>query len=145
VGASSAEIERQIAETRQRLDANLKLLERRAVSGARKAARVAAMVGIGLASAAAVSFAIYRLTRRRSHAATVKDAVPASIRHLPSRVTNALRNRPATVKVVVAGSDDSRSPSPWRTIAERVATTVAVSTAGALASRIVKRRGPAPK
>jgi hypothetical protein len=41
--------------------------------------------------------------------------------------------------VVVADAGDSRGPSTWRAIAEKVATTIAVSAAGALASRILKR------
>jgi hypothetical protein len=139
VGASSPEIERQITETRQHLDANLKVLERRAVSGARKAARVAAVVGIGIVSAAAVGFVAYRLTRDRSPAAVVRDAVPGSFRRLLRGVANAFEHRPRTVKVVVADAGDSRGPSTWRAIAEKVATTIAVSAAGALASRILKR------
>jgi hypothetical protein len=140
VGASSAEIERQITETRQHLDANLKVLERRAASGARKAARVAAMIGVGVASAAAVGLVAYRLTRHRSPAAVVRDAVPGSFRRLLRRVANAFEQRPRTVKVVVADADDSGGPSTWRAIAEKVATTVAVSAAGALVSRILKGR-----
>ncbi|TMB97048.1 MAG: hypothetical protein E6J40_08970 [Chloroflexi bacterium] len=141
MGSSAAEIERQITETREHLDANLRVLERRAARGARKAARVAAIAVVSVASAAAVGYAVYRLTRHRSPAAVVRDAVPRSIRHLPSKVAKVLKHRPATVKVVATGSDAPRGQSPWRTIAEKVATAVAVSMAGAFASRIVKSGG----
>ncbi|TMD91010.1 MAG: hypothetical protein E6I73_05840 [Chloroflexi bacterium] len=141
MGSSAAEIERQITETREHLDANLRVLERRAAKGARKAARVAAIGVVGVASAAAVGYAVYTLARHRSPAAVVRDAVPRSIRHLPRKVAKVLKHRPAKVKVVAAGSDAPRGQSSWRTIAEKVATAVAVSIAGALASRIIKPGG----
>ena len=140
MGASSAEIERQITETRQHLDANLKVLERRAGSEARRAARTAAVVGVGLASAAAVGLAVYRLRRRRSPAAVVRGAVPESIRRLPRTIGRTLRRRP-TVKVIVADTDDARASSAWLSIVQNVASTLAVSAAGALASRIFSPGG----
>jgi hypothetical protein len=143
VGTSSAQIERQITETRQHIDANLSVLERRAASGARRVGRIAIMTGAGLAAAAVAGIAIYMLTRRRTPAVIVKDAVPGSIRDLPKSVAKVLRRRLPTVRVTVADADDSRGSSPWRTMVQKVAITVVVSTAGALASRILKpRRGP---
>ncbi len=142
MGASSAQIERQITETRQHLDANLNVLERRAASGARRVGRIAIITGAGLAVAAAAGVVIYMLTRRRTPAVIMKDAVPGSIRDLPKSVARVLRRRLPTVRVVVADADDSRASGPWRTMAQKVATTVAVSAAGALASRILRpRRG----
>jgi hypothetical protein len=138
VGDSSAQIERQITETRQHIDANLAVLERRAASGARRAARIAVMTAAGLAAAAVVGFAAYRLTRRRSPG--VLDFVPDSIRRLPRRFGRALGRRP-TVKVIVADAPESRRPNPWRSTAQKVASTLAVSAAGALASRIFASGG----
>ena len=66
MGTSSTEIERQIEETRSHLDANLTVLQGRVASGARRAARIAAMVGMGLVTAAAIGVGVYALRRRRS-------------------------------------------------------------------------------
>jgi len=65
MGASSPEIERQIAQTRQHLDANLSVLEHRAASTAKRVTRIAVAIGLGVAAAAAAGFAVFRLVRRR--------------------------------------------------------------------------------
>jgi len=143
MGASSAEIEQQITETRQHLDANLRVLERRAASGVRRVARAAAIVGVGIASAALVGFVAYRLTRQRSRASAVMDAMPRSFRRLFRRVAHAFEHRPRMINV--ANAEVSRGPSTWWTIAEKVGTAVAVSAAGALVTRILKPRGESQK
>ena len=107
MGDSSAEIDQQIKETRQHLEANLGVLESRAVSGARRLARIGALVGIGLAATAGVVLVVYAVRRRRSVAARLHHVVPGSIR-------------------------------AWRPIAEKVATTLAMSAATAISSRILR-------
>lgn len=74
MGVSSTEIERQIGETRSHLDANLTVLEARVASGARRAGRIAAMVGIGLVTAVAIGAAVYMLRRRPSLSARTHDS-----------------------------------------------------------------------
>ena len=68
-------------------------------------------------------------------------AIPFFDKYLPRKVAKVLKHRPAKVKVVAASSDAPRGQSSWRMIAEKVATAVAVSIAGALASRIIKPGG----
>src|SRR5439155_17602685 len=65
MGASSAEIDRQIRETRGQLDEKLALLEKRAASGARRYGRIAAGVAAGVA-AIAIGVVLYRRRRQRS-------------------------------------------------------------------------------
>ena len=139
MGASSAEIDQQIKETRQHLDENLDLLERRAVSGAKRMARIGAAVGVGLAATAGVVLVVYALKRRRSVAARLRDVVPGSIRDLPRGLSKKLRRRPA-VKVVITGDKQSGDSPAWRSIAQKVATTFAVSAATAVSSRILRPR-----
>lgn len=137
MGASSAEIDQQIKETRQHLDDNLDVLERRAVSGAKRIARIGVAVGVGLAATAGVVLAVYALRRRRSVAARLHDAVPGSIRDLRRDLSRKLRRRPA-VKVVIAGEGQSGDSQAWRSIAQKVASTLAVSAATAISSRILR-------
>lgn len=140
MGDSSPEIDKQIKETREHLDENLLMLERRAASGARRVARIAVIAGIGLAATAGIGFAVYRLRRRRSALGRIHDAVPRSIRRSSRNVLKRLRRPLPTVEVVIAGPDKSRTPSVWRSAAEKIATTVAVSAATAMTSRIVRPR-----
>lgn len=104
MGASSPEIEQQIKETRQHLDDNLDVLERRAFSGAKRLARIGVAVGVGLAATAGVVLAVYTLKRRRSLAAKVRDAVPGSIRRLPRRFSVKLKMRPAVKALAVSAA-----------------------------------------
>jgi hypothetical protein len=146
MGASSAEIDQQIKETRQHLDENLDVLERRAVSGAKRMVRIGVAVGVGLAATAGVVLAVYALRRRRSVAARLREVVPATIRDLPRDLSKKLRRRPA-VKVVIAGEEQSGDSQAWKSIAQKVAGTLAVSAASAISSRMLRprqRRTPAP-
>lgn len=139
MGDSSAEIDQQIKETRQHLEANLGVLESRTVSGARRAVRIAALVGIGLAATAGVALVVYAVRRRRSVAARLHDVVPGSIRDLPRGLSKKLK-RPRAVKVVIADDAQSSDSRAWRAIAEKVATTLAMSAATAISSRILRPR-----
>ena len=140
MGASSPEIDQQIKDTRQQLDANLVVLERRAASTARRAVRIAAAAGIGLVAAAGIGFAVYKLRRRRSLAARVHDALPRSMRRLPRNLVRNARRPLPTVKVVIAASGKGREPGAWESMAQKVATTVAASAAGGLTSHFVGRK-----
>jgi hypothetical protein len=137
MGDSSAEIDQQIKETRQHLEANLGVLESRAVSAARRVARIGALVGIGLAATAGVVLVVYAVRRRRSVAARLHDVVPGSIRDLRRGVSKKLK-RSRAVKVVIADDAHSRDSPAWRRIAEKVATTLAMSAATAISSRILR-------
>ena len=68
MGSSAREIERQIKETRERMDDNLTELEGQAASGARRYGRIAAIV-VGVVAIGGAGFLIYR----RMHRPTLKD------------------------------------------------------------------------
>jgi hypothetical protein len=69
MGASSREIERQIKETRARMDANLSRLEDRAASNAVRYGTIAA-IGLGALAIGGVAFLVYR--RKRGHQLKVR-------------------------------------------------------------------------
>jgi len=79
MGASAAEIDRQINTTRDQIDANLDVLERRAVSGAK---RVGALAAAGLVTGlvmAGVVYLVYQKVRRPSLAGRVREMLPDSL------------------------------------------------------------------
>jgi hypothetical protein len=143
MGASAAEIDQQIKDTRQHLDANLEVLEARAARKARQVGRIAAAVAAGVAASAGIAFLVYRLRRRSTASSRIRDAMPESIRHAV-KASRKLKGPLPSVKVVVADPEKMRVPSAWESIARKVATTVAVSVAGGLASRLLARRAADP-
>jgi hypothetical protein len=87
VGASADEIDRQIASTRDHLDANLDVLESRAVLGAKRAGVIAAAgLAAGLAIAG-VAFLVYRRVRRPS---PPREARPGRWRPMARKLAPAL-------------------------------------------------------
>jgi hypothetical protein len=106
MGASTDEIDRQINETRDHIDQNLGVLEKRAASNAMRYGRIAAAV-LGVVSAAAVGVLIYRRMNRPSRREQLQSMVieamrnlPDSLRDLPDEVTSRLKKPLPTVKVV---------------------------------------------
>ena len=79
MGASADEIDRQIASTRHHLDANLDVLESRALLGAKRAGVIAAAgLAAGLAIAG-VAFLVYRRVRRPPRAREARPPRSESI------------------------------------------------------------------
>jgi hypothetical protein len=140
MGDSSTEIEGQIDETRSHLDANLTVLEGRVAAGARRAGRIAAMIGIGLVAAVGIGAAVYTLRRRRSLSTRIHDSVPESVRHLPRTVASKLRRPLPAVEVVIGDPEAVRRPNTWQSIAQSVGASHAVPIASALAARILRSR-----
>lgn len=140
MGDSSTEIERQIEQTRSHLDANLTVLQGRLASSARRAGRIAAMIGIGLVAAVGVGAAVYTLRRRRSLSTRIHDSRPGSVRHFPRTVARKLKRRLPEIKVVIVDPEEVRGSSTWQSIAQSVAASHAVPIASALAARILRSR-----
>ena len=130
MGATSHEIDREIRETRSRLDQDLKVLEERAATNARRIGLVAAGVGVGIL-AVALGVIVYR---RRQQGARVKNLLE-SLRRLPDDVSSRMKDR-LPLKVVV--TDRAREESASGTVVgiiRKVAPAVIGSAAGAIASR----------
>ena len=140
MGASSAEIDQEIRDTRNELDQKLSVLERRAASGARRYGRYAAGVTVGIL-AVTVGVVLYRRRRDRAIVRQLHQVLFETIRDLPEEVTSRLKKK-LPVRVVVTGRDsDESSPNPWMSLVQRVAPTVVGSAAGAAFARM---RGTPP-
>ena len=137
MGAPTDEIGRQIAETREHVDENLTILEKRAAANAR---RVAIIVAAGVAAGLVVgggAFLIYRHMRKPGMSERLHDMIPDALTDLPETIRTRFKGRP--VKVVISSGEDRESV--WESIARRVAPAVATTMVGAVTARIVRQRG----
>jgi len=129
MGASAREIEREIKETRERMDENLTRLEGTAASKAARYARWAA-VGVGVLATAGIAFAVYRHTRKPTLRDRMSDASVERLRELLEQFREELPS--VTVKV------NDRSPREPRTL-ETVVRKVAPAIIGTASTAVLQR------
>ena len=140
MGASSAEIDQEIKDTRRELDQKLGVLEQRAASGARKYGRYAAGVAAGIV-VVGIGVVIYRWRRERALVRQLHQVVFETIRDLPEEVTSRLKEK-LPIKVVVSDrAHEEGTSNPWMDLAQKIAPTVVGSAAGAAVARM---RGTPP-
>jgi len=96
MGASAREIERQIKETRARMDRNLSRLEGRAARGAWRYGRVAAAV-VGVAIVAGAGLLIYRRMHRPTLRDRLDDLSVDNLRVLIAEAADQIRDRVPSV------------------------------------------------
>lgn len=140
MGSSSAEINDQIASTRQHLDANLDVLEKRATSGMKRAGMLG---GIGLGAGLLVG-GIAFLVFRRLHKPTVRDRVQDAMPDLSEfqkELKKRFGNKPYKIVITSADADTGERGSLWESTARKVAPTIVTSAASALMAAVINRRG----
>ena len=115
MGASAREIEREIKETRDRMDANLNRLDGTAANRAVRYGRWAA-AGIGVLAVAGVAFLVYRRTRKPSLRDRVSDASIERLRELLDKFREEMPS--VTVKV---NDRQAKEPGTIESIVRRVA------------------------
>ena len=126
MGASAREIEQQIKETRDRMDANLGVLEGRAASGAKRYGKIAAVV-VAVAGVAAGGYLIWRKTRRPTLTHRLDRLSPESLHELAEEVMDRLKKRVPSVRVTVNEQDGrpGRLESIFRKLAPALVGTAA--------------------
>ena len=134
MGASAREIERQIEETRARMDDNLTRLEGQAQSSARRYGTIGGVV-LAAALLGGLAFLIYRRTRTP----TLRDRLDGlSIDHLRALVAEAsesLRDRLPSVTVRV-NEKTEEEPGTVESIIRKVAPALVGTAGSALLSRV---------
>ena len=85
MGASTDQIDRQIRETRERMDENLGVLEERATSNAVRYGRIVAIVA-GAAALGVAGFLVYRRVRKPSLKSRLQDMSPDSLRDMAGEI-----------------------------------------------------------
>jgi len=134
MGASSAEIDQEIKDTRGELDQTLEVLERRAARRLRGYGKVAAGVAIGVAAVVA-GVLVYRRRRERKVVNRFHRAL-SDARSLPEEMTSKLKQR-LPIKVVITDRDgESRGGTAWTGIAGKIAPTLVGSATGAIMARL---------
>jgi hypothetical protein len=138
MGASAAEIDRQISSTRDQIDANLDVLERRAVSRAKRVGTFAAAGLVAGLAIAGVAYLVYRKVRKPSLAERVREMLPDALADLPDDIKSRLKARP--FKVVITDRSEDARPGTWQSIGRRLAPTLVSSAAGAVMARATRGR-----
>jgi hypothetical protein len=136
MGASAREIERQIKETRERMDDNLNELEGRAASNAVRYGRIAAIAAALLAIGGA-GFLIYR----RMHRPSLKDRLDGlsieNLRELAQELSERLKEQLPSVTVSV-NEKGPEQPGMIGSIVRKVAPAVVGTVSTALLERVAR-------
>ena len=139
MGASAREIERQIVETRARMDDNLTRLEGRAQSSAKRYGRIAGVV-LGAALLGGLAFFVYRRTRKPTLRQRLDGLSIDHLRALTSEAAGSMRDRLPSVTVRF-NEKTEREPGTVEGILRKVAPALVGTAASALLSRVAA--GPA--
>ena len=141
MGASAREIERQIKETRDRMDDNLTELEGRAASSAARLGRLVA-IGLGVLATGAAAFFIYRRMRKP----TLKDRLDGlsveKLRSFAEDFSGRLKDELPSVTVTVNEKAD-REPGTIESILRKLAPALAGTASTALLERVARSSGEA--
>ena len=141
MGSSAAEIDRQIASTRDHLDENLGVLEKRAASGAKKVGGMAAAGLVAGLAVAGLAYLVLRKVRKPSLGERVNDIMPDAFADLRDDLKKRFGNRP--FRVVITSGDAARAESGgslWQATARKVAPAAATAAASALVARLMNRK-----
>jgi hypothetical protein len=132
MGASAREIEREIKETRDRMDANLTRLEGTAASRAVRYGRWAAL-GVGVLAVAGVAFVVYRRARKPKLRDRLSEASVERLRDLLEKFREELPS--VTVKV---NDRSAQEPGTVEAIMRKVAPAIIGSASTAVLERIAR-------
>jgi len=137
MGASKDQIEREIRETRERMDENLELLEDRAVSNAVRYGRIA-VVALLVTAAGVAGFLMYRRMRRPGVKERLERLSPESLREFAVEIGTHVKERFPSVTVTV---NEKKEPEPWplQSILRRVAPTIIGSASTAVVEKLTRR------
>ncbi len=136
MGPSTDQIEREIRETRERLDENLELLEDRAVSNAVRYGRIAA-VALVVTAAGVAGFLMYRRMRRPAVKERLERLSPESLRELAVEIGTHVKERFPSVTVTINEKKEPE-PRPLQSILRRVAPTILGSASTAVIEKLTR-------
>ncbi len=136
MGASAREIERQINETRERIDVNLDELESRATSKAVRYGKIAAVLA-GVVAAGGLAYVVYRRMRKP----TLKDRLDGlsvdSLRELAQDVSARMKEQLPSVTVHVNEPAPSE-PGMLESIVRKVGPAIVGTASTALLERVAR-------
>jgi hypothetical protein len=125
MGASTDQIDRQIKETRERMDENLGTLEERAANNAVRYGKIAAIV-VAAALAGGAAFLIVRRLRKPTLGQRLQGMSPDAMRELAgelrSRIKDARKSMPSVT--VTVNDKEKAEPGTLESIVRKVAPAV---------------------
>ena len=148
MGASSDEITRQIAETREEIESKIVTLRERgevAIRRGKRVALIAAGVGAGIAVVGIGAFVVYRMTRPPSTRERIERVIPTGwwgrITGLRRAVTDGVRRQVPPMRVYVGDHRVGEEPpsSNVQKIALRFAQAAGTAIGGAIVQRLLQR------
>lgn len=139
MGASAREIERQIKETRDRMDQNLTRLEGSAANNAVRFGRIAA-VGAGVLAIAAAAFIVYRRTRKPTLRDRLDDVSLDRVRELVEKLRDELPSVTVTVN-----DKSAREPGMFEAIMRKVAPALIGTASTAVLERVSRSSSTEPQ
>lgn len=135
MGASADEIDRQIKDTRDRMDENLEVLEKRATSKAVRYGKLAALV-IGAAAVGGAGFLLYRRLRKPTLKDRLQGMSIGSLRGWADELTARLKRLPSVTLTVNERGDEE--PGVFENIVRRVAPAAVGTASTALLHRMTR-------
>jgi hypothetical protein len=137
MGASADQIEREIRETRDRMDENLGVLEDRAVSNAFRYGRVA-LIALVVAGGSLGGFLLFRRMRRPSIKDRLEGLSPEALRGLAVELGARVKNQMPSVTVTV-NEKKEKEPGPVQSILRRVAPTLIGTASTAVIEKVTRQ------
>jgi hypothetical protein len=135
MGASADQIEREIRETRERMDENLGVLEDRAVSNAVRFGRIAAVVLV-VAGAGLAGFLMYPRVRRPALKERLEAVSAEAVRDLAVEIGTRVKEKYPSVTVTV---NERKEPGPVQSILRKVAPTLIGTASTAVIEKMTRR------
>jgi len=136
MGASANEIDRQIKETRDRMDENLGELEDRATSNAMRYGKVAA-VAIGVVVAGGIAFLLYRRFRKPTLKDRLQGMSMESLRDLADEMAARLK-KPLPSVTLTVNDRGAGDPGMLQSIVRKMAPAIVGTASTALIERVTR-------
>jgi cobalamin biosynthesis protein CobT len=143
MGASANEIDRQIKETRDRMDENLGVLEERASSNAMRYGKVAAVV-LGVIAAGGAAIVLYRRHRRPSMKNRLRAMSVESLRDLADEMATRLKRPLPSVRLTV-NDQSAEEPGMFESIVRKVAPAIVGTASTAVMEKVMDEAARAPR
>lgn len=145
MGASTNEIDRQIRETRDRMDENLGELEERATSNAVRYGKIAA-VAVGVVVAGGIAFVLYRRFRKPTLKDRLQGVSVESLRDLAGDMADRLK-KPLPSLTLTVNDRRAQEPGMLESMARKVTPAIVGSASSALIEKVARSsdRARAPR
>jgi hypothetical protein len=139
MGRSADEIDRQIRETRDRIDENIEVLEKRATSSAVRYGRIAAVV-VGALAAGGAAYLVYRHFRRPTWRDRLTGLSPESLHSLVDDLTSRLKDVKDSMPsvTVTVNKDHDTEPGMLESIVRKVGPSLVGTASTALIERVTR-------